>query len=850
THDPSHSPTPPPQQTIPAMTSTKTMLPRGHGSAPTFNTKDPCKLTRYFDKIEIMLNMCDIMDNPLMKQHATCYVDYDMVKQWRSLPQYQPHMAQQVPAQPPAVEQAVPQTYNMWKDALSGWLMNHNKLGSIKQDRKFRDGIRGGTWNRIQSCLYIQEPTIRPGDLYTHAQIKDAAKFILHGTETKLKNPASNRNKVESTQTPPPSTAIPSKNPPYSILKKDNMDGRLKELENSFATQCQALAAQLDTILQQNHSRSNPNNYANSGQSNPCPFCGKFSHYIKKGCLDCDQYVWDGKAKWGTKGRLVLPSGAMIPTYITGDTLHKHFEEYQRQNPGNQSNIRMSSNANPDPIQQASSLYYEVDPIVKEDQCEQGTYLTVAQHQEILAQEIAALDKRECMEAVKITKKHPFRNQEKVLTQPARQPVSIPVQPTASSSVPANSATDETPQFTTQEKQKQKEPAPVAGPSNSADPSNTAQSPAPIIGIDDTKRIFDFCLGTPITLLLRDLIKVSLDLHQKLQEAVTPKCVSNTALVNEVNEEELEDENIQFYASMLEDWQYIPPDLDKAAMMSRDPVEAYLSRISPGEQPGILSVAQESHSVHTIRVTVNGREEIDCIINSGSQIIAMSTGKANALGFGTHSFGRSNHDNHNQSKHEGSSYDPDCAKAEFERRASQLFFLLIEDVITDHGDVALMLEFEHATEDLEVFAYVPYIPEEPVTKPDADWIDDEDSDTFSNWTEDPDFDYYFKNDTLTLPANTVMTATTPDPLLACLFLSANVQFNQSLISNIPFPNLDGSGIFYSNSRQDMNPISPLDIYITSTDPKRKGVQVKKKYKPVALRTKPIGAEVPSGFRIE
>ncbi|KAG6912177.1 hypothetical protein DXG01_016699, partial [Tephrocybe rancida] len=119
---------------------------------------------------------------------------------------------------------------------------------------------------------------------------------------------------------------------------------------------------------------------------------------------------------------------------------------------------------------------------------------------------------------------------------------------------------------------------------------------APIIGIDDTKRIFDFCLGTPVTLPLRDLIKVSPDLRQKLREAVTPKRVSNTALVEEANEEELDDENIQFYASMLEDWQYIPPDLDKAAMTSRDPVEAYLSRISPGEQPGILSVAQESHS--------------------------------------------------------------------------------------------------------------------------------------------------------------------------------------------------------------------------------------------------------------
>ncbi|KAG6838318.1 hypothetical protein C0991_000277 [Blastosporella zonata] len=38
-------------------------------------------------------------------------------------------------------------------------------------------------------------------------------------------------------------------------------------------------------------------------------------------------------------------------------------------------------------------------------------------------------------------------------------------------------------------------------------------------------------------------------------------------------------------------------------------------------------------------------------------------------------------------------------------------------------------------------------------------------------------------------------------------------------------------------------------YLAETPPKQKGVQVKKKYKPVALRTKPVAAKIPDGFQI-
>jgi len=41
-----------------------------------------------------------------------------------------------------------------------------------------------------------------------------------------------------------------------------------------------------------------------------------------------------GKCKRSPKGKIVLPSGAVVPHHITGAWLHDRIDEYHRQNPG------------------------------------------------------------------------------------------------------------------------------------------------------------------------------------------------------------------------------------------------------------------------------------------------------------------------------------------------------------------------------------------------------------------------------------------------------------------------------------------------------------------------------------
>ena len=76
---------------------------------------------------------------------------------------------------------------------------------------------------------------------------------------------------------------------------------------------------------------------ATAGTSGPstsvCNFCGIPGHYIQE-CEIVEEFIRFGKCKRNPKGKVVLPSGAMVPHGITWTWLHDHVDEWHRQNPG------------------------------------------------------------------------------------------------------------------------------------------------------------------------------------------------------------------------------------------------------------------------------------------------------------------------------------------------------------------------------------------------------------------------------------------------------------------------------------------------------------------------------------
>ena len=66
--------------------------------------------------------------------------------------------------------------------------------------------------------------------------------------------------------------------------------------------------------------------------SSVCNFCGVPGHFIRE-CEVVEEAIRFGKCKRNHEGKVVLPSGAMVPCSIPGALLCDCVDEYHRQNP-------------------------------------------------------------------------------------------------------------------------------------------------------------------------------------------------------------------------------------------------------------------------------------------------------------------------------------------------------------------------------------------------------------------------------------------------------------------------------------------------------------------------------------
>jgi predicted aspartyl protease len=74
------------------------------------------------------------------------------------------------------------------------------------------------------------------------------------------------------------------------------------------------------------------------------------------------------------------------------------------------------------------------------------------------------------------------------------------------------------------------------------------------------------------------------------------------------------------------------PDDEETSITVPDVYETYINSLATGERPIPLNVAQESHALWSITIVVDNREEVEGIIDPGSQIIAMSEAVCHDIG--------------------------------------------------------------------------------------------------------------------------------------------------------------------------------------------------------------------------
>ncbi|KAG6851517.1 hypothetical protein C0991_007035 [Blastosporella zonata] len=194
------------------------MPARGHGTAPSFNPSKPRELPRYFTELKFLFASCGVTKNAKKKALGICYVDYNTSEQWLSILEYQPYdllysydnwkhtVISLYPGANAATKYSMAdldqimgkaartdiKTIGQFADyyrkfyQVSKWLTNSGRIGSLKRDCFFQNGLGPSLWSNIQHQLSIVERDVRPGDPYTMTQMKAAAKFVLHGTNTSM----------------------------------------------------------------------------------------------------------------------------------------------------------------------------------------------------------------------------------------------------------------------------------------------------------------------------------------------------------------------------------------------------------------------------------------------------------------------------------------------------------------------------------------------------------------------------------------------------------------------------------------------------------------------------------------
>lgn len=74
------------------------------------------------------------------------------------------------------------------------------------------------------------------------------------------------------------------------------------------------------------------------------------------------------------------------------------------------------------------------------------------------------------------------------------------------------------------------------------------------------------------------------------------------------------------------------PGLPEGSLVMSDPYEHYLSTLEDGAEPKKVRVAAESTSLRAVHPLVNGRKNIECILDGGSQVVSMAADVAHELG--------------------------------------------------------------------------------------------------------------------------------------------------------------------------------------------------------------------------
>ncbi|EED83610.1 predicted protein [Postia placenta Mad-698-R] len=577
----SSSPAPTTTTNMSQNTNAPLMPPRGHSTAPTFDPSEVRLLRRYFQDLEALFTRCQITDEAAKKQWAVRYPSIDVADLWETIESF--------------ID--VAKSYNDWKAdvrALYPGADDTRKWSLADMDQLIGERARIGIHNAADlGCYYCDFMAITKHLIAQHrlSTIEQSRAFLrgfqpalLARLETRLhlKHPdhytddpytmaeihAAATFILHGTSSTPmtvanqatASTSNTSTTVPPGMIKTKDISMIIESLSRTIATLIQPTTHATHNHAPAPRQQAAVHIHENSGAEQTCHYCGNRGCRVGT-CEFAEIDIRDGKCKHNTEGKIVLPNGSFCPRTIPGLTIRDRIYEWHRRNPA---------------APAAPTMLFEID-----DRSTMQTFtLNTSSRIEALERDSFSFG------SAGTPPVHPFANARDATYAPPN------VRNFATPPKPSND--------------KGKEPA--------------YKTIVPVIQPKLAEEIFQRSMKSPfVTLTPEELLSIAPDVRNKYRDAVTPKRVSTepvaSAHIVEIGADEVTAVN-QLSCS--------GATLEPGATIVPDPYETYLKHIPHGEHPAEFTVARDSNAIRSIIALVDNKEQIECIVDPGSQIVAMS----------------------------------------------------------------------------------------------------------------------------------------------------------------------------------------------------------------------------------
>ncbi|KAH8990058.1 hypothetical protein EDB86DRAFT_2831353 [Lactarius hatsudake] len=186
-------------------------------------------------------------------------------------------------------------------------------MSQAEQTRVFMHRLQPDMEQQVKQRLQLKFPDHNQQDPYDLEELYDAASYVLQGRA------------LATISTLTPSSAAAS---PATEIKT--------EIQSALATAVATLGEMFKNALENQSSGDRTRSTGITHTAEPatkCNFCGVPGHFMRE-CEIVAEYMRLGKCKRSAEGKIILPSGAVVPRSITGTWLRDRIDEYHWQNPG------------------------------------------------------------------------------------------------------------------------------------------------------------------------------------------------------------------------------------------------------------------------------------------------------------------------------------------------------------------------------------------------------------------------------------------------------------------------------------------------------------------------------------